>query len=73
MKNTKRTIGAVAGVAALSFAAGVYFAVYYGNAPKLEGGIARAAEPPDNIAEVGARYAAAAPRYGMEFFVDTPA
>jgi cobalt-zinc-cadmium efflux system membrane fusion protein len=47
MKSTKRTIGAVAGVAALSFAAGVYFAVYYGNAPKLEGGIARAAEPPD--------------------------
>jgi membrane fusion protein, heavy metal efflux system len=47
MKNTKRTIGAVAGVAALSFAAGVYFAVYYGNAPKLEGGIAKAAEPPD--------------------------
>ena len=29
--------------------------------------------PPDNIAEVGARYAAAAPRYGMEFFVDPPA
>lgn len=29
--------------------------------------------PPDNVAEVGARYAAAAPRYGMEFFVDTPA
>jgi quercetin dioxygenase-like cupin family protein len=28
--------------------------------------------PPDNIAEVGARYAAAAPRYGMEFFVDAP-
>ena len=25
--------------------------------------------PPDNHAEVGARYAAAAPRYGMEFFV----
>jgi cobalt-zinc-cadmium efflux system membrane fusion protein len=47
MKNTKRTIGAVAGVAALSFAAGVYFAVYNGNAPKLEGGVAKAAEPPD--------------------------
>jgi hypothetical protein len=28
--------------------------------------------PPDNIAEVSARYAAAAPRYGMEFFVDAP-
>jgi quercetin dioxygenase-like cupin family protein len=26
--------------------------------------------PPDNIAEVSARYAAAAPRYGMEFFVE---
>ena len=25
---------------------------------------------PDNVAEVSARYAAAAPRYGMEFFVD---
>jgi hypothetical protein len=28
--------------------------------------------PPDNIAEVAARYAAVAPRYGMEFFVDAP-
>jgi quercetin dioxygenase-like cupin family protein len=26
--------------------------------------------PPDNIAEVSARYAEAAPRYGMQFFVD---
>jgi uncharacterized RmlC-like cupin family protein len=25
---------------------------------------------PDNLAEVGARYAEAAPRYGMEFFLD---
>ena len=25
---------------------------------------------PDNLAEVGARYAAAAPRYGMEFYLD---
>lgn len=25
---------------------------------------------PDNLAEVGARYAAAAPRYGMTFFLD---
>jgi len=25
---------------------------------------------PDNIDEVGARYAAAAPRYGLEFFLD---
>ena len=29
--------------------------------------------PPDNIAAVSARYAEAAPRYGMEFFVDRPA
>jgi quercetin dioxygenase-like cupin family protein len=29
-------------------------------------------DPPDNIEEVGARYAEAAPRYGMEFFVDVP-
>ena len=28
------------------------------------------AECPDNIDEVGARYAEAAPRYGMEFFLD---
>jgi quercetin dioxygenase-like cupin family protein len=26
--------------------------------------------PPDNIAEVSARYVEAAPRYGLEFFVD---
>jgi mannose-6-phosphate isomerase-like protein (cupin superfamily) len=30
-------------------------------------------DPPDNIEEVGARYAEAAPRYGMEFFLDLPA
>jgi len=30
------------------------------------------AECPDNIAEVSARYAEAAPRYGMEFFLDLP-
>lgn len=30
-------------------------------------------EPPDNLDEVGARYAEAAPRYGMEFFLDLPA
>jgi membrane fusion protein, heavy metal efflux system len=49
MRNARRTItiGAAAAVAVLSFGAGVYFAVYYGNAPKLEGGIAKAAEPPD--------------------------
>jgi quercetin dioxygenase-like cupin family protein len=29
--------------------------------------------PPDNIDEVAARYAEAAGRYGMEFFVDVPA
>jgi quercetin dioxygenase-like cupin family protein len=29
--------------------------------------------PPDNIEEVTARYAAAAPRYGIEFLVDGPA
>jgi quercetin dioxygenase-like cupin family protein len=29
--------------------------------------------PTDNIEEVGARYAEAAPRYGMEFFVEVPA
>jgi membrane fusion protein, heavy metal efflux system len=38
------TIGAAAGVAVLSFAAGVYFAVNYGSAPKLEGGVAKAVE-----------------------------
>jgi cobalt-zinc-cadmium efflux system membrane fusion protein len=49
MRNTRRTItiGAAAAVAVLSFAGGVYFAVNYGGAPKLEGGIAKAAEPPD--------------------------
>lgn len=29
--------------------------------------------PPDNVEEVSARYAEAAPRYGMEFLVDAPA
>ena len=28
------------------------------------------AEPPDNVEEVGAGYAEAAPRYGMEFFLE---
>jgi hypothetical protein len=28
--------------------------------------------PPDNSDAVAARYAAVAPRYGMEFFVDRP-
>jgi hypothetical protein len=30
----------------------------------------RQRHPPDKIDEVPARYAAAAPRYGLEFFVD---
>ncbi|MBV9969530.1 MAG: efflux RND transporter periplasmic adaptor subunit, partial [Xanthobacteraceae bacterium] len=38
------TIGAAAGLAVLSFLGGVYFAVNYGKAPKLEGGIANAVE-----------------------------
>jgi membrane fusion protein, heavy metal efflux system len=38
------TIGAAAGLAVLSFIGGVYFAVNYGKAPKLEGGVARAVE-----------------------------
>jgi membrane fusion protein, heavy metal efflux system len=41
------TIGAAAAVAVLSFAAGVYFAVNYGSAPKLEGGVANAVETAD--------------------------
>jgi membrane fusion protein, heavy metal efflux system len=46
MSNRKRTmtIGAAVGLAVLSFAAGVYVAVYYGGAPKLEGGVANAVE-----------------------------
>jgi cobalt-zinc-cadmium efflux system membrane fusion protein len=41
------TRGAATSLAALSFVAGVYFAVNYGGAPQLEGGLAKAAEPPD--------------------------
>jgi cobalt-zinc-cadmium efflux system membrane fusion protein len=46
MGNGRRTItiGAAAAVAVLSFGAGVYFAVYYGSAPKLESGVAKAVE-----------------------------
>src|SRR3984885_13036817 len=46
MSNRKRTmtIGAAVGLAVLSFAAGVYVAVNYGGAPKLEGGVANAVE-----------------------------
>jgi cobalt-zinc-cadmium efflux system membrane fusion protein len=48
------TIGAAAGVAVLSFAAGVYFAVNYGSAPKLEGGVANAVEATDSKARSAA-------------------
>src|SRR3984957_6559321 len=41
------TTGAAAAVAVLSFAAGVYFAVNSGSAPKLEGGVANAVETAD--------------------------
>jgi cobalt-zinc-cadmium efflux system membrane fusion protein len=46
MRNGRRTItlGAAAAVAMLSFCAGVYFAVHYGSAPKLESGVAEAVE-----------------------------
>jgi membrane fusion protein, heavy metal efflux system len=46
MGNGRRTItiGAAAAVALVSFGAGVYFAVYYGSAPKLESGVAKAVE-----------------------------
>ena len=49
MGNGKRTItlGTAAAVAVLSFGAGVYFAVDYGSAPKLEGGVAKAVETAD--------------------------
>ena len=42
------TIRAAVAVAALSFAGSLYFAVTYGGAPKLEGGVAKAAESPDS-------------------------
>jgi membrane fusion protein, heavy metal efflux system len=41
------TTGAAAVVAVLSFSAGIYFAVNYGGAPKLEGGVAKAVETTD--------------------------
>jgi cobalt-zinc-cadmium efflux system membrane fusion protein len=52
MRNARRSIsiGAVVPVAALSFAGGLYFAVTYGGAPKLEGGVAKATESPDSSA-----------------------
>jgi cobalt-zinc-cadmium efflux system membrane fusion protein len=53
MKNGRRTItiGAAAAVAVLSFGAGVYFAVNYGGAPKLQGGVAKAVESTDSPAK----------------------
>jgi cobalt-zinc-cadmium efflux system membrane fusion protein len=50
MSTGKRTVtlGAAAAVAVLSFGAGVYFAVYSGGAPKLEGGVANAVETTDS-------------------------
>jgi membrane fusion protein, heavy metal efflux system len=50
MGNGRRTItiGAAAAVALVSFGAGVYFAVYYGSAPKLESGVAKAVETTDS-------------------------
>jgi membrane fusion protein, heavy metal efflux system len=49
MGNGKRTItiGTAAALAVLSFGAGVYFAVDFGSAPKLEGGVAKAVETAD--------------------------
>jgi cobalt-zinc-cadmium efflux system membrane fusion protein len=49
MKIGRRSItrSAATWLAVLSFVAGVYFAVNYGGAPQLEGGLAKAAEPPD--------------------------
>jgi cobalt-zinc-cadmium efflux system membrane fusion protein len=38
------TIGAAVGLAAVSFVAGAFFAVKYGSAPRLEGGVANAVE-----------------------------
>ena len=39
------------GVAVLGFAAGIYFAINYGSAPKLEGGVANAVETTDSPTE----------------------
>jgi hypothetical protein len=49
MRNPRRTttIGAAVGLSLLSFVAGVYVAVNYGGAPKLEGGVANAVESPE--------------------------
>lgn len=49
MGNGKRTItiGTAAALAVLSFGAGVYFAIDFGSAPKLEGGVAKAVETAD--------------------------
>jgi cobalt-zinc-cadmium efflux system membrane fusion protein len=55
MRNGRRTItaGAAAAVAGLSFTAGIYFAVNYGSAPKLEGGVANAVESTDTTGRSG--------------------
>jgi membrane fusion protein, heavy metal efflux system len=49
MRNPRRTttIGAAVGLSILSFAAGVYLAICYGGAPRLEGGVAHAVESPE--------------------------
>jgi cobalt-zinc-cadmium efflux system membrane fusion protein len=50
MRNPRRTttIGAAVGLSILSFAAGVYFAICYGGAPRLAGGVAHAVESPES-------------------------
>jgi hypothetical protein len=50
MRNARRSIsiGAAVAAAAFSFAGGLYFAATYGGAPKLQGGVAKAAESPDS-------------------------
>jgi cobalt-zinc-cadmium efflux system membrane fusion protein len=49
MRNPRRTttIGVAVGLSILSFAAGVYLAICYGGAPRLEGGVAHAVESPE--------------------------
>src|SRR6202042_2375435 len=50
MRNPRRTttIGAPPGLSILSLAAGVYLAICYGAAPRLEGGVAHAVESPES-------------------------
>ncbi len=62
MRDPKRTmtIGAAAGLAALGFVAGIYFAVTAGKAPTLESGVAHAVETPNAASrDAGAQPAAA--------------